>query len=32
MPTSREEGKSFEMELKQELWKAFLSPLVSAVI
>jgi hypothetical protein len=32
MPCSREEGKSFGMELKQELWRAFLSPLVSAII
>jgi hypothetical protein len=32
MPSSRVEGKNFEMELKQELWRAFLSPLVSAVI
>ena len=27
MPSSREEGKSFGMELKQELRRAFLSPL-----
>jgi hypothetical protein len=32
MPSSRVEGKSFGMELKQGLWRAFLSPLVSAVI
>jgi prophage tail gpP-like protein len=32
MPSSRVEGKSFGMELKQGLWRAFLTPLVSAVI
>jgi len=32
MPSSRVEGKSFGMELKQELWRAFLSPLVPTVI
>jgi hypothetical protein len=32
MTSSRVEGKSFGMELKPELWRAFLSPLVFAVI
>jgi prophage tail gpP-like protein len=32
MPSSRVEGKSFGLELKQELWRAFLLPLVSTVI